>query len=248
MEGRAIARPNASPRAWRRTERGVASMEGRAIARPNVDRRAPPPKLIQPCRFNGGPGNCPAKRAHGARWPVTARVPSFNGGPGNCPAKPPALRGAVITSISSFNGGPGNCPAKRPASRCIVEGRAIARPHRPAVATSHGLCFNGGPGNCPAKRDQWRAGSSWRINGGPKPNQLSVRRLGSLAVLQWRAGQLPGQTAPGTVCSRPLAPCFNGGPGNCPAKPGQATSTTSMSRVASMEGRAIARPNVRAGR
>ena len=36
-------------------------------------------------RFNGGPGNCPAKltRTPHSEWIVDR----FNGGPGNCPAK-----------------------------------------------------------------------------------------------------------------------------------------------------------------
>ena len=43
------------------------------------------PRRAQAC-FNGGPGNCPAKRGRGraGRQPGTC----FNGGPGNCPAKP----------------------------------------------------------------------------------------------------------------------------------------------------------------
>ena len=62
--------------------------------------------------------------------------------------------------------------------------------------------FNGGPGNCPAK-----------------PTAISARIGAAIVItLQWRAGQLPGQT----VTRSPLtgaAFTFNGGPGNCPAKP-----------------------------
>ena len=38
--------------------------------------------------------------------------------------------------------------------------------------------------------------------------------------LQWRAGQLPGQTARSVFLDRVICRglCFNGGPGNCPAK------------------------------
>ena len=85
--------------------------------------------------------------------------------------------------------------------------------------------FNGGPGNCPAKRTsgvnlipciaclQWRAGQL--------PGQTAASKRHTLRPehLQWRAGQLPGQTtlASSRNVSRRVA--FNGGPGNCPAKP-----------------------------
>ena len=63
-------------------------------------------------------------------------------------------------------------------------------------------------------------------------------------LLQWRAGQLPGQTRlrgdmTGGTCSY-----FNGGPGNCPAKPLD-IAVGPHAPGASMEGRAIARPNRR---
>ena len=86
--------------------------------------------------------------------------------------------------------------------------------------------------------------------------------------LQWRAGQLPGQThslqrfpsqlippsMEGRAIARPNAggagglpvgrwPAFNGGPGNCPAKPADEKDEMRHRLVPSMEGRAIARPN-----
>ena len=74
MEGRAIARPNiilvvvfVGPKS--------ASMEGRAIARPNVTIKAI--KHVFHSRFNGGPGNCPAKpliRFGGSDLPVCGRL------------------------------------------------------------------------------------------------------------------------------------------------------------------------------
>ena len=88
-------------------------------------------------------------------------------------------------------------------------------------------------------------------------------------VLQWRAGQLPGQTSMLVSMSTKVLACFNGGPDNCPAKrhlarpfwrscnvlqwragqlPGQ-TGDAIVSDLyigdASMEGRTIARPNCR---
>ena len=85
------------------------SMEGRAIARPNHlphSRRSPRRRP-----FNGGPGNCPAKR------PVISCSShrcgcTFNGGPGNCPAKPPA-----------------QAPSGEGCAAPSMEGRAIARPN-----------------------------------------------------------------------------------------------------------------------
>ena len=63
------------------------------------------------------------------------------------------------------------------------------------------------------------------------------------AGLQWRAGQLPGQTATSTTTATSPWTCFNGGPGNCPAKRLVLSRGEDRGRVASMEGRAIARPN-----
>ena len=102
-----------------------------------------------------------------------------------------------------------------------------------------------------------------------RPNAMSTITDTIIAdALQWRAGQLPGQT--GAVHFVPVhrPPTFNGGPGNCPAKlvtPPRDGSVGSSSfnggpgncpakrdevgvgpeRVCrpSMEGRAIARPN-----
>ena len=109
-----------------------ASMEGRAIARPNSGVRWPGRR---PQRgFNGGPGNCPAKRS--TCRSVALVVRSFNGGPGNCPAKRTRPARSVRVPYG-FNGGPGNCPAKPEICG------------KPAVALKRG--FNGGPGNCPAK-------------------------------------------------------------------------------------------------
>ena len=107
-----------------------------------------------------------------------------------------------------------------------MEGRAIARPN-PAPWQSPSApppAFNGGPGNCPAKLI---------------PHHPTT---GTRPPLQWRAGQLPGQTSHrGWSCSTPST--FNGGPGNCPAKPRARPSPRPPPTAPSMEGRAIARPN-----
>ena len=201
MEGRAIARPNApaSPLA--------ASLEGRSADGTDLS-------------FNGGPGNCPAKHEMSETGPSprAGRPACFNGGPGNCPAKPNGVRGPSAGGLTltlqwragqlpgqtrrrryraagctrlRFNGGPGNCPAKRSAMiglrysgvmAASMEGRAIARPNR-AIFASIG-------------RD---IGSAASMEGRAiaRPNDAATTELGhqpSAAVLQWRAGQLPGQT------------------------------------------------------
>ena len=117
----------------------TASMEGRAIARPNSKRAGVMAGSGSGCksRFNGGPGNCPAKRQCESEGPITS-VAGFNGGPGNCPAKRHLDGPRDQQRLRGFNGGPGNCPAKRAVTRhrapsaerhASMEGRAIARPN-----------------------------------------------------------------------------------------------------------------------
>ena len=161
----------------------IPSMEGRTIARPD---RSPRPGR-RPARqaFNGGPDNCPAR-------PVSVtlcrrRSASFNGGPDNCPARQVICTRCVYIT-SSFNGGPDNCPA-RPVWPCVVVRAGI-----PA--------FNGGPDNCPARHDR-PSGPPHRDNG-PSMEGRTIARPDStgdsitmprVTTLQWRAGQLPGQTS-----------------------------------------------------
>ena len=51
-----------------------------------------------------------------------------------------------------------------------------------------------------------------------------------LTPLQWRAGQLPGQTGVTIPPARSMPTSFNGGPGNCPAKPAVQTGRLMGSR------------------
>ena len=176
--GRAIARPNIPFQLGHHREH-PASMEGRAIAGQTPTTGACSGQRSP--SFNGGPGNCPAKRA--GRRPDWRRRSCFNGGPGNCPAKHTGGF-SKITSGKSLQWRAGQLPAKqvqpREVGQCAcasMEGRAIARPNSvppPRTATPP-TCFNGGPGNCPAKR-------------------LCARFHVAANRLQWRAGQLPGQT------------------------------------------------------
>ena len=121
-------------------------------------------------------------------------------------------RGVICPKLlESFNGGPGNCPAKpggysaRPYGilQPSMEGRAIARPNDRLLRLGVGL------------RDE--PSMEGRAIARPNPVRPMSHWMGGRG-LQWRAGQLPGQTA-----MRP--------------------DITRTAFLPSMEGRAIARPN-----
>ena len=86
---------------------------------------------------------------------------------------------------------------------------------------------------------QWRAG---QLPG--RTSWLLFPNASRSITLQWRAGQLPGRTGPAPMVRRHRQRRFNGGPGNCPAEPQPAGRGCVPPSRASMEGRAIARPNV----
>ena len=65
------------------------------------------------------------------------------------------------------------------------------------------------------------------------------------AAVQWRAEQLLGQTTQTKPTTRSMSSRFNGGPSNCSAKlAGRSGALRGAELFASMEGRAIARPNL----
>ena len=205
MEGRAIARPNSPSYGLQSYGVARASMEGRAIARPNPADLASQGLLVPVLQWRAG-------QLPGQTW-VTHRdqlvkQSGFNGGPGNCPAK---LR---IVSCSCgqhprFNGGPGNCPAK------------LSPPHGQTRPMTR---FNGGPGNCPAKLSPTEYAFNLALTASMEGRAIARPNLDPAALglkdsrLQWRAGQLPGQTAAGSKLTPVVRKSFNGGPGNCPAK------------------------------
>ena len=237
----------------------LPSMEGRAIARPN--RWLLWCYLRRQYRLQWRAGQLPGQTLLiGGRSALVQR-PSMEG---RAIARPnwagPADSGR---ERAPFNGGPGNCPAK-------------LRPQRQPESWT--ATFNGGPGNCPAKPDQRRPRLArrdtlqWRAGQLPGQTPTAQRPCGRLYVpsmegraiarpnmvegcplcqetdhLQWRAGQLPGQTS----CCWPSASArrsaFNGGPGNCPAKPEGMWRNGEPGLFPSMEGRAIARPNRKVG-
>ena len=205
MEGRAIARPNVELEA---DAAAVAepSMEGRAIARPNAQ-GCGSARMLFLVSFNGGPGNCPAKR----EW---HRIPS--------PVdKYPSMEGRAIAR-------PNRPCTPAPATSCSLQWRAGQLPGQTSIAGSRRSCrrsFNGGPGNCPAKRhrhprmDRHRRMPSMegRAIARPNPPLRPTCRESRTPSMEGRAIARPNWAAP-----RPGWPgtrSFNGGPGNCPAKP-----------------------------
>ena len=227
-------------------------MEGRAIARP--DHYYDTLRRLLTDGFNGGPGNCPAGPPQ--RAPRSQPTSSFNGGPGNCPAGL-ALHPQPEPPASRFNGGPGNCPAGLggladglAGLHASMEGRAIARPDFRVRRSSSSCSVASMEGRAIARPDvaadrssrsiipelQWRAGQL------PGRTGFAGHRGFTAAVLQWRAGQLPGRTRLRVDGHADNDDGFNGGPGNCPAGP-RGPATRARHSAASMEGRAIARPD-----
>ena len=71
---------------------------------------------------------------------------------------------------------------------------------------------------------QWRAG---QLSGQTCDDAGSITRRRAVTILQWRAGQLSGQTPPRGEAEDSKSPPFNGGPDNCPARPGIAVESRS---------------------
>ena len=125
-----------------------------------------------------------------------------------------------------------------------MPGQTYGRASRP----SGGWDFNGGPDNCPAKPDrsgvvahrsrslQWRAGQL------PGQTGAAWRSAPRVIGLQWRAGQLPGQTGQNEN-QRPPASELQWRAGQLPGQTVSSRSSTRHSIRTSMEGRTIARPN-----
>ena len=210
--------------------------------------------------FNGGPGNCPAGRCSGGQDVGEAQTRAFNGGPGNCPAGRSIAgvraRSCVAGDLQWRAGQlPGRTSTVTPALRPVVcrfdpsmEGRAIARPDQVSSSCVQAREADGSPsmeGRAIARPDA-------RCDDVHRP---ATRR----SYLQWRAGQLPGRTAPSNPVSiqalvavpsmegraiarpddrdvlnghaqHPPSGTFNGGPGNCPAGPGLLPRSTPPAR------------------
>ena len=210
------------------------SMEGRTIARPNAATLGGP--STRGCPFNGGPDNCPAK--HAICMALACELTILQWRAGQLPGQTPARRGQPARGEATFNGGPDNCPAKRVgqgnpqvARSLCLQWRAGQLPGQtrrtPAPPGSRRSAFNGGPDNCPAKLFGVDCGGvverlpSMEGRTIARPNTPTAAAATARRFLQWRAGQLPGQTCTAGCATPTRLRAFNGGPDNCPAKPGR---------------------------
>ena len=253
MEGRAIARPNRVRRVRCAAARH-ASMEGRAIARPN------------------GGGGVGAAAALLLQWRAEQLLGQTSPTPQGGQAVTAALqwRGRAIARPNSAGQVSSATVARRLQWRAeqLLGQTAGVRSPRSAVlglqwraeqllgqtapsvrrAPHAPLGFNGGPSNCSAKPLlasllQHLLAASMEGRAIARPNQPSVSGASIPSKrLQWRAEQLLGQTP--HRCNVLVAHSrFNGGPSNCSAKRRPHRHRRASEGRASMEGRAIARPN-----
>ena len=183
MEGRAIARPNADDVAGQSPEPTPASMEGRAIARPNPRRTA---RAMGPGRASMEGRAIARPNLGDARRPYLLPQASMEGRAIARPNLKVAPSSSTYWPLLQWRAGqlPGQTVRARgaPSSARLasMEGRAIARPNLdphdrvPAavsVASMEGRAI-ARPNSCSG---YWEPSRFW--------------------LLQWRAGQLPGQTS-----------------------------------------------------
>ena len=255
MEGRAIARPdstgggrpfNAAALQWRagrlpgRTRRSStgmarhapASMEGRAIARPDRPLAFEAIAALRVLQwragrlpgFNGASmeGRAIARPDSPRRgWSGTAGW-CFNGGPGDCPAGPHCPHDSTYWGPTEWRAGrlPGRTsgPWYERQITASMEGRAIARPDIVDDLLARSSRLASMEGRAIARPD------------------LHAAPPTSCAVLQWRAGRLPGRTSSCPIVSPRRFEC----------NVGRAIAGHGLPWIwesASMEGRAIARPD-----
>ena len=210
-----------------------ASMEGRTIARPNRGKSVFTPATASTLQWRAGqlPGQTTSTAME------IRQTPALQWRAGQLPGQTTTLVARAASTLR-LQWRAGQLPGQ---TTWTCDEPEIPQPR-----------FNGGPDNCPAKRPlhwfkrevidrlQWRAGQL--------PGQTSrfLRRAAqNTKMLQWRAGQLPGQTGASPRSVTGPQHCFNGGPDNCPAKRAGAADHDCLADLASMEGRTIARPNLR---
>ena len=181
MEGRAIARPNPIVVPLIGDTRPL--LQWRAGQLPGQTRLGNCLLLRPLLSFNGGPGNCPAKLEPHRQGEMPPQP--FNGGPGNCPAKPqqahstdhsiePSMEGRAIARPNGLDEHRHRLAGLAPS----MEGRAIARPNRRLDRRGQHDLQPSMEGRAIARPNLRSMPTST-----PKPHDL-----------QWRAGQLPGQT------------------------------------------------------
>ena len=251
MEGRAIARPNTGHNTNQTTTIKLQWRAGQLPGQTSVATGSRPPGIS--C-FNGGPGNCPAKRL--LRTPTASSTRLLQWRAGQLPGQTGAAYGQRPTLSAGFNGGPGNCPAKprrsviRASATSWLQWRAgqlpgqTGQPHirigATVVASMEGRAIARPNGRLPQKlAAQLRASMEGRAIARPNAGRAASGAHG--AGFNGGPGNCPAKPrarAPGPAPARR----FNGGPGNCPAKRWPDATAVAPAQ-ASMEGRAIARPN-----
>ena len=222
---------------------------------PGQTRSSKEPLRTMTLPFNGGPDNCPARRARSviSRYPKivlqwrAGQLPGQTRGLNVNPGKvdylqwragqlPGQTAGMERQKSYSYNlqwragqlpgQTPGNLGLRRSHSRPSMEGRTIARPDELEQHPIGSIlpAFNGGPDNCPARRVS------------------APRRQVPECALQWRAGQLPGQTRLiGGAHANSIWPSMEG---RTIARPDPRQMFVPAScQSPSMEGRTIARPD-----
>ena len=180
-------------RLWSSTSMG-SRLQWRAGQLPGRTRPRRSRPAAPSCRFNGGPGNCPAERL--GRGPRCRRARSFNGGPGNCPAEPddPALHIHNVILLQWRAGQlPGRTPhattlATTPRIRASMEGRAIARPN---LSGGCACSYVDGP-------LQWRAGQLPGRTGGCAEHVVAA----GVASMEGRAIARPNKLERAPATSR----------------------------------------------
>ena len=207
------------------------SMEGRTIARPDSLDGIEPPRKKPVLQWRAGqlPG-----QTVGAAVGAKGTLVILQWRAGQLPGQtwcwswsvlllwPPSMEGRTIArpDLAVLEG-------TRRRHLPSMEDRTIARPDHPqnTQASTQYSPFNGGPDNCPARprKALYRHVQSRPFNGGPdncpaRPGRPHVD-MPLMSTLQWRAGQLPGQTSDGTCCR-------------------------TKNNTPSMEGRTIARPDL----
>ena len=241
MEGRAIARPNGVARRHEPALPVVASMEGRAIARPNPAARAFA-ALGQEASMEGRAIARPNPAMAGLCFEPLASA-SMEGRAIARPNLPEAVRVVKVYDRLQWRAGqlPGQTelayPHRGGDPLASMEGRAIARPNLPleevsgdyrARASMEGRAIARPNAGERVAAPQTGAPASMEGRAIARPNRLRFLAISAPTVsLQWRAGQLPGQTCVAQCRRTPTPSGFNGGPGNCPAKPhGRPASST----------------------
>ena len=237
MEGRAIARPNPpQPSEW---APGSSDLQWRAGQLPGQTRRGERAAFVRGAASSMEGRAIARPNLSGTRY-SRSRIWSLQWRAGQLPGQTHDTPHRKDHRNPLFNGGPGNCPAKPV--------------WLPGHVRDRDELFNGGPGNCPAKprlprrRPRGPRCSSMEGRAIARPNVVRyMAALQKVIGLQWRAGQLPGQTLPRQVGAGPQHEASM--EGRAIARPNQElrSVTRHMAQFrASMEGRAIARPN-RAG-